>query len=188
MQRWGFWRQVGLVNDDDDVYLWRNYLQYFWNILTPCITYTLLSPFSHPLTPSLSFPLTLPLTILIPTENKADKEAIHQGKRQLIDVESLARKTQDEVDRLSRLLNEITTSKSLVEKDLGSMKEKAAQDQLELTALQKQLGDAQSLSRKDADEITGLKKRGGELEKKLKQQEETVAAMELEIRELKVRP
>ena len=66
------------------------------------------------------------------------------------------------------------------------MKDKAAQDQLDMTVLQKQLGDAQSMARKDADEIMGLKKRGGELEKKLKQQEETIAAMELEIRELKV--
>ena len=66
------------------------------------------------------------------------------------------------------------------------MKDKAAQDQLDMTVLQKQLGDAQSMARKDADEIMGLKKRGGELEKKLKQQEETMATMELEIRELKV--
>ena len=102
-------------------------------------------------------------------------------------MESLARKAQDEVDRLTRLLSEATSSKALVEKDVVVLKEKAAQDQLDLAALHKQLADAQSVARKDADEIAGLRKRGEGLDKKLKQQEETIAAMEIEIRELKVK-
>ena len=104
----------------------------------------------------------------------------------MIEVESLTRKTQDEVDRLTRLLNEATSSKTLLEKDIVALKERATQDQLDLASLNKQLVDAQSRARKDADEIAALKQRVGELEKKLKQQDEANATMEKEIRELKV--
>ena len=76
-------------------------------------------------------------------------------------AESSSRKDKDEIERLQKLLSELTTAKDVADKAVANLTVENKGFQEAIEALKRQLLDAESQARKDKDAIARLDKGKG---------------------------
>ena len=95
-------------------------------------------------------------------QSKKDHVELERARRQLLEAESHMRRTAEDVDRYVRLVDDLSSAKGGVEKELEGLKVQARKDAEALSTLKRALLDGEIRSRKDADEIDRMSVHLGE--------------------------